>query len=857
MIGKLPGKIYAGFRTAKDFWIQTGYWTNPSIVQIVSVVLVSLGVAGGVIGLNHLGSLQGLELGAFDQMVRWQPEVAPDSRLLVVGITESDIHNQKQWPLSDRTIAQLLKKLQQYQPKVIGLDIYRDIPYPPGHEQLRASLEAENLIAIMKADSGANPGVPPPPGIPKERIGFNDLVVDPDNVIRRNLIYVQQGSEEFYSFALRVSLKYLAERPFKFQVKPNSVQIGDAVLPDLQAKAGAYQIETSETAGWQILLKYNSAKPIAPQISLTDALEGKFAPSLVRGKIVLIGTVAPSAKDLFATPYSATGKGDFLKSGVILHAQMISQLLGIVLDNKPQFRFWPEWAEWLWLWGWSILGGILVWRFQRPLFLWLALATALGTLWGISFWLFREAVWIPVISPSLGLFGCAAFLLAYLVFYKTYHDLLTGLANRKSLNRQLKQAKLERVQSTELMAVLFLDLDRFKIINDGLGNSAGDYLLKKVAQRLRDCLPEKGKLARVGSDEFAIWLRSVKDLQQVTDLADCLQHQLNQPIVWKKRNVFTSVSIGIAFQELSPNSPTDELLRNAHIAMDKGKELGKTRHEIFVAGMRDQVVRRWQLETDLREALKRQEFQLYYQPIFCLKTGQIAGFEALVRWQSPQRGLVSPGTFISVAEETGLIVPLGEWILAEACRQMRCWQGQFPSYPSLSISVNLSSRQFLQPDLVEQIDAILKAVGLPGESLKLEITESMMMQDIEDAIALLQRLKDLGVKLSLDDFGTGFSSLNYLHRFPINTLKVDRSFVSRIDGNAESSKYTQIVRTIIMLGQNLDLDIVAEGIETVRQLEVLQSLNCEYGQGYFFSKPLPSQAATKLLNCPREFDFRF
>lgn len=308
------------------------------------------------------------------------------------------------------------------------------------------------------------------------------------------------------------------------------------------------------------------------------------------------------------------------------------------------------------------------------------------------------------------------------------------------------------------------------------------------------------------------------------------------------QEVFTSTSVGIALSTTDYNQP-EELLRDADTAMYRAKALGKARYQVFNTAMHDNVVKLLQLENSLRWAVERQELRIHYQPIVSLLTGRITGFEALVRWQHPDRGLVFPDEFISVAEETGVIIPIGYWVLGEACRQTRAWQLQFPEN-SLTISVNFSSKQFLQPDLIEQISQILQETGLDARSLKLEITESVIMENLESATAMLLQLRNLGVELHLDDFGTGYSSLNYLHRFPVNVLKVDRSFISRMGVIGEKA---EIVRTIITLAHNLGINVTAEGLETAEQLAQLRALQCTHGQGYFFFKPADNEAAGALI----------
>ncbi|NJO93612.1 MAG: EAL domain-containing protein [Hydrococcus sp. RM1_1_31] len=469
-------------------------------------------------------------------------------------------------------------------------------------------------------------------------------------------------------------------------------------------------------------------------------------------------------------------------------------------------------------------------------------------LWGIGFLVFVQSGWIPVIPPAIGLIVTSASMLVYQLFYSTYCDSLTGLPNRRLFLSQLQKLNRQKKSQNAAIAVLFLDLDRFKRINDSLGRKAGDWLLLNAAKRLQNRLNGKGELARVGGDEFAIYLYAIDEIEKATQIADQLQKELTSPFQWQGQDIYITVSIGIAYDRTGVDFQAEELLREADIAMFQAKELGKARHQIFASGMRTQAETRWQLEIEMRGAIARNEFQLYFQPIVSLKTLKIGGFEALIRWQSPQRGFMSPGVFIPVAEESGLIVPLGQWILREACLQICRWQEQFPQHSTLMMSINLSRRQFAQVDLVEQIQNTLEEINVDRDRIKLEITESLMMNDIEEGLTLLRRLKDLGLKLSLDDFGTGYSSLSNLHSFPIDTLKIDQSFVNRLSEDCESEKYSQIVRTIVMLGHNLAFDVIAEGVETEHQIRALQALDCDFGQGYFFSKPLSQEAATKLLS---------
>ncbi|HEV2764829.1 MAG TPA: EAL domain-containing protein [Pyrinomonadaceae bacterium] len=431
------------------------------------------------------------------------------------------------------------------------------------------------------------------------------------------------------------------------------------------------------------------------------------------------------------------------------------------------------------------------------------------------------------------------------LLHDALHDALTGLPNRALFMDHLRLA-VERARRRESrqFAVLFLDLDRFKVINDSLGHMLGDQLLVGIARRLEDSLRPGDLVARLGGDEFTVLLEDIGSVAEATLVAERLQRELSRPFALAGREVFTTVSIGIAPSTIGHDRP-ENFLRDADTAMYCAKMLGKARHEVFDKNMHARAVTQLQLETDLRRAVEREEFFVQFQPIVSLGTGEIRSFEALVRWRHPEHGLISPGAFIPVAEETGLIVPLGRWVLLEACRQLRRWQQEHPTRATLSVSVNLSSKQFTQPDLIAQIRQALEETGLAPSSLKLEITESVVMENIEKAAEMLRELRALGVELSIDDFGTGYSSLSYLHRFPINTLKIDRSFVTRMSDNNENM---EIVRTIVMLAHNLKMNVVAEGVETEQQLTQLLALGCGYAQGFYFSRPLDAKIATRLLD---------
>lgn len=428
--------------------------------------------------------------------------------------------------------------------------------------------------------------------------------------------------------------------------------------------------------------------------------------------------------------------------------------------------------------------------------------------------------------------------------HDAFHDALTGLPNRAMFLERVSTA-LKRIKRYphQLFAVLFLDIDRFKIVNDSMGPVMGDRLLMAIADKLNQCLRSTDMVARLGGDEFSILLEDIKDIKDATKVADRILELLGSPFTLNGYEVVTTASIGIAM--LSPTyEQAEQVLRDADIAMYRAKRAGKARYEIFDKVMYSYALGLLQLENDLRRAIEKREFKLHYQPITSLVSASITGFEALVRWYHPEKGMVSPVEFIPIAEETGLIVPLGEWVIREACQQMKQWQEQFPWAAALKMSVNLSAKQLREPNLIQTIDDILLETNLNPNCLKLEITESVLMENTEIVAKILWQLRARNIELSLDDFGTGYSSLSYLHSFPVNTVKIDRSFVSRMSENEENS---EIVKAIVTLAHTLGMDAVAEGIETSEQLAQLQSLACEQGQGYFFSKPLDSQAATELL----------
>jgi diguanylate cyclase (GGDEF)-like protein/PAS domain S-box-containing protein len=430
------------------------------------------------------------------------------------------------------------------------------------------------------------------------------------------------------------------------------------------------------------------------------------------------------------------------------------------------------------------------------------------------------------------------------IAHDAFHDPLTNLANRAALIAQIERSLTRAHSGREAyqFALLVIDLDRFKMVNDSLGHAAGDELLQAVARRIESRMREGDTCARLSGDEFVVLLSDVHSLRQTTRIVDRIQGDLSAPFSIQGQKLFTGASIGIAIS-VAGTEKAEDILRNADIALYRAKAHGNARYEIFDPGMHAQVLAEQKLETDLRLALDQDEFELYYQPIVTLDEHRIVGFEALVRWNHPELGLIEPTRFIPLAEDTGLIVPIGRRVLRDACRQLRIWEEAFPDL-ALSMSVNLSAKQLVQPELVGDTDNIIRRTGIDPSHLRLEITETVLINNVEVATGIFERLKSLGVMLSMDDFGTGYSSLGSLHRFQMDTLKIDQSFIAGVEVRDEDA---EIVRTIIALARNLGMSVVAEGVETQGQLRHLDSLACDHAQGYLFSRAVNAADATALI----------
>lgn len=498
--------------------------------------------------------------------------------------------------------------------------------------------------------------------------------------------------------------------------------------------------------------------------------------------------------------------------------------LGILLLTVLSVYF--EWAEQFMLWAAEYEQWEIDELFVAPI------AAAIG--FGFFFWLRSRSLAAEIRQRKD---------LEEQLIYQATHDDLTGLPNRKLFLEKLDGLLAISCQQNDEIAVLFLDLNGFKIINDSNGHEAGDQMLLAVAKRLKHCIVHDALLARLGGDEFTILLQSVNSLSQVVQVIHAIQAQLKRPVMLDDCEVVVTTSIGVAFAS-DTNWTSSELLRNADAAMYAAKQSRNTGYEFFDKEMNVKAKTHLSLESELRQAVRKHQFKVYYQPIFHLLTNRVVGLEALVRWDHPTKGILTPEHFLDVAETSGLMNEIGDFVFLEACRQVSAWHHLFAGRDRIYLSVNLSPRQLQRPTFVKQATEIIRQTAFPAERLHLEIIETMAMQDAELARVVMRQLQALGVSVALDDFGTGYSSLAYLRRFPLNGLKIDRSFVMELERRSEN---LSIVRAIIALTQAMGLAVTAEGIETASQLATLSALGCTYGQGYYFARPMPADAMSNFL----------
>ncbi|MGP1387749.1 MAG: putative bifunctional diguanylate cyclase/phosphodiesterase [Thainema sp.] len=827
-------------------WIErVPSWIKPTIEFRGRSILLSGLITTTILTVCQTFRLtEPLELFLFDQGIRLIQDQEDDPRLLVVGITDEDVAAYG-WPLPEETLADLLENLQQHEPRIIGLDLFRT---QAQSEKLTAQLKEDNLIAISKIDENGDFLLSQKSDlVPRKRIGFSDLLIDPDSIVRRSLLFVnveEPTEPAFYSFALRAVLSYLNIDETEFRPDKDSLHIQNVEIPILRVGDGGYQ--NIDDGGYQMLLRYRDRISPAPQLSLDEVLNQSFDPALVRDKIVLIGGTDASSKDEFYTPYSAVLVDDFVMPGVVVHAQIISHLLDIV-NNSSRTVYWflPVWLEPGWLFIWAILAGIITWRIRRPVFLLFASILLIAAILGVSHSLLLGLIWVPTAELILGILMAVGLNTGQRLLYQSAYDELTQLPKR-DLFVNLVHKALQQQQNnpgTPSVIIAFLEIERINLINKSLGYRAGDRVLTFVTEQLKQDLPFNTQVARIGDSEFAILFKQ-NTQAAVQSTLEQLQDTLSKPMTLDKHRLLLTPHLGVSIAQGQQSYDPDNLIRNAHLAMYQSKASSQAKHTFFSTSMLTENVHRLQLESDLLTAVEQEQFHLAYQPIVCLKSNTIAGFEALVRWQQANGSFISPTKFIPIAEETGLILLLGEWVFRTACQQLQHWKAAFPDQ-RLVMSINLSSCQFSQPNLIQMIRETLESLNLQGQDIRLEITESMVMEDIHQSIQLMMQFRELGIQLGIDDFGTGYSSLSYLHRLPFDTLKIDKSFVGHMESNREDYA---IVNTILDLGHSLNINVVAEGVETLEQVKLLQQHQCQYGQGYFFARPLDAVQATKFLH---------
>jgi diguanylate cyclase (GGDEF)-like protein len=798
-----------------------------------------------VAGLSLLGYWQPLEQIAYRVLFHLRPSNQWDKRVVVIAIDDVSLKELGHFPWPRGQYAKLLNVLSEAQPSVVVLDIL----FPessPEDKQLSAAIDSHGKVVLPLAWDNTGHALFPTPALR-------------DRAVAEGHVLNYQDSDGITRF-------------IKPQIKGVPI-LGIAATQTYALTSTPVQLPNLEQP---LLVNWPSSVQQVQQYSFAAVVRGQVPAVTFKDKIVIVGATA-TGLDSLPTPFDRNPPA----SGVHLQAAIVSNVLQQNFLQAPA----PAWMLTIWLLGGPIFSWLVTpWRPWQHLVSWLGLCGS----WGMLSWLmFQGNYWLPVASP-IALFSLTAAAVALQerlkinrqllksqeqLQHREFYDPLTGLPNRAFFIERLESAIARaRCSKDHLFAVLFLDLDRFKVVNDSLGHRLGDQLLVAIALRLTASLRPTDTVARFAGDEFTILLNHLHNFTEATQIAERIHKALTSPFQLDGQEVFTTASIGIVLSRsdlmeavcqkdspICPYSQPEDVLRDANIAMHQAKVL-KGGYAMFNTPLHARAQALLHLETDLRRAIvkaqnhlipraslleEHQEFLIHYQPIVAMSTGLVMGFEALVRWQHPQRGLVSPGEFIPLAEETGLIAALDRWVLREACRQLRTWQKQFSLRTSLTVSVNLSGVQLRQSsDLIQQIDQTLQETGLEGHCLKLEITESGLMENADAATTVLKQLRALGIQLGIDDFGTGYSSLGRLHCLPINTLKVDQSFVRRMANEGES---LEIIQTIVTLAHNLGMDVVAEGIETAEQLERLKRLQCDYGQGYFFSKPVDAQKAEALI----------
>jgi diguanylate cyclase (GGDEF)-like protein len=781
----------------------------------------------------YLGFLQTIEFCAYNSFTSWRGDRPWDERVIIIAIDDNSLSKIGRFPWTRNLYVQLIQKLELTEASIVGFDILWSESTPADQQLAAAISRYQKVVLAMAWDKSGQPLLPIAP-INNVGVAVGHILKreDVDGVVRQ----VDLQIRNIPTFAVSILQAY------------DLITASNTLLPDL---------DQTLTINWTKRVKD------IPQVSFSDVIDGKIPASTFRNKIVLVGVTASGIDDL-VTPLDRNPPA----SGVHLHAMVLQNLL-----QKKSFTV----AKSIDIWSIALLGSLFIGLILPRQNLWTGSISGfvLSGLWlVVAFIAFKANYLIEVATPIL-MFLLTGFAIALQerwqmqrslkiadsqLQYESTHDHLTGLYNRALIETSLQsllhpQSATSQIgERQNLLAIFWINLDRFKTINDTFGHPVGNLLLIAVSECLSSSIPPNASIARFGGAEFVILLENLGDQQEAIAIADHIQIKLQNPFTINDHEIKIEANIGIKFHQINsidePDSPemisAEILLRDADTAMFYAKKLGNSCNKVFDISMRERVLKRLKLEKDLRKAVSlcqdssnqdEQEFLIYYQPILSLSDMEIVGLEALIRWKHPERGLISPIQFIPLAEETGLIIPIGDWIMRNACLQVKSWQQRFPRAKDITISVNLSPKQLAQDDVLEKCLSILQETHLSSEYLKIELTESSIMENPDFAVSILSQMRQAGIKIYIDDFGTGYSSLAYLHEFPFDGLKIDRSFVNNIHKNSNGM---EILQAIISLAHSVKAHIVAEGIENLAQLNYLQDLLSEEGdgQGFFLFRPL-------------------
>ena len=811
---------------------QTKRWRS-RLVSLVCRALPTIFAIIVIIPMVYLGFLQTIEFCAYNSFTSWRGDRPWDERVIIIAIDDKSLSKIGRFPWTRNLYVQLIQKLELTEASIVGFDILWSESTSADQQLAAAISRYQKVVLAMAWDKSGQPLLPIAP-INNVGVAVGHILKreDVDGVVRQ----VDLQIRNIPTFAVSILQAY------------DLITASNTLLPDL---------DQTLTINWTKRVKD------IPQVSFSDVIDGKIPASTFRNKIVLVGVTASGIDDL-VTPLDRNPPA----SGVHLHAMVLQNLL-----QKNSFTV----AKSIDIWSIALLGSLFIGLILPRQNLWTGSISGfvLSGLWlVVAFIAFKDNYLIEIATPIL-MFLLTGFAIALQerwqmqrslkiadsqLQYESTHDHLTGLYNRALIETSLQSllhphnATLQIGDRQNLLAIFWINLDRFKTINDTFGHPVGNLLLIAVSECLSSSIPPNASIARFGGAEFVILLENLGDQQEAIAIADHIQIKLQNPFTINDHEIKIEANIGIKFHQINsidePDSPemisAEILLRDADTAMFYAKKLGNSCNKVFDISMRERVLKRLKLEKDLRKAVSlcqdssnqdEQEFLIYYQPILSLSDMEIVGLEALIRWKHPERGLISPIQFIPLAEETGLIIPIGDWIMRNACLQVKSWQQRFPRAKDITISVNLSPKQLAQDDVLVKCLSILQETNLSSEYLKIELTESSIMENPDFAVSILSQMRQVGIKIYIDDFGTGYSSLAYLHEFPFDGLKIDRSFVNNIHKNSNGM---EILQAIISLAHSVKAHIVAEGIENLAQLNYLQDLLSEEGdgQGFFLFRPL-------------------